>query len=259
MSIYNVGNLRKVTTSTTNSIANAKLKFGGNQTNEDVNGANKPVKVSSSISEKIKKLSSSTSSNEIAENGNTSNTTPQQQPPLKNGLNTNGKDKKPATTPTITVENGSKPNGTTNGTKPSNTKPTLSGNISTYITSEVSATAVIKTVNVNEKANEPSDNKVEKKLIINEYTPTSESSISLNKQEPLIPHQLDIGPKTPANTAIEVKNVKLANKAKITNGTSSTVPPSSKGHLETNLEGNNAKESDGIMIIVFFFLLSFLL
>jgi hypothetical protein len=254
MSIYNVGNLRKVTTSTpNNNVASAKLKFGGNQANEDVNGANKPVKVSSSISEKIKKLSSSTSSNEIAENGNISSTTPQQQMPLKNGLNTNGKDKKPAATPSVTVENGSKPNGTTNGTKLSNTKPSLSGNISTYITSEVSATAIIKTVNVNEKANEPSDNKVEKKLIINEISPTSESSISLNKQEPLVPHQLDIGPKTPANTTVEVKNVKLANKAKITNGASSTAPPSSKDNLETNLEGNFAKDSDGMMIIIFFY------
>ena len=67
MSIYNVGNLRKVTTPTSNTIANAKLKFGGNQTNDDANSANKPVKVSSSISEKIKKLSSSTSSGEISD------------------------------------------------------------------------------------------------------------------------------------------------------------------------------------------------
>ena len=257
-----MGNLRKVTTST-NNVANAKLKFGGNQTNEDTNGTNKPVKVSSSISEKIKKLSSSTSSSEISENANTASPTPQQsqqQPSIKNGLNTNGKDKKPASVTTTTTtstatENGSKSNGTTNGTKSPNAKPALnvlSGNISTYITSEVTASATIKTVNVNDKTSEPSETKIEKKIVINEINPANELP---NKEEPLLVTQLDIKPKTTVSAApAEIKNTKVASKVKVNNGSIPTVVRASRECLDTNLVenlANLAKESDGMKIRIF--------
>ncbi len=243
MSIYNVGNLRKVTTPTSNTIANAKLKFGGNQTNDDANSANKPVKVSSSISEKIKKLSSSTSSGEISDTvTNNTTSTPNTQAP-KNGLNTNGKDKKPAsTTPTTPVENGN--NAKTNGTKPSNGKPTLnvlSGNISTYITSEVTTTATIKTVNASEKTNEP-----EKKIVINETNPNESSSVVLKKEEPIVITQVDIKTKTPANAHAEVKNVKLP-KVKIANDVPLVVTRANKEYID--LEETQpiiAKEFDGM-------------
>ena len=167
MSIYNVGNLRKVstTTPTSNNPVN-KLKFGQNEDSissisPSNSQANKPIKVSSSISEKIKKLSSSTSSNEILD-------TPALIPASTAVTNskvlnsTNGKDKKPTST-----ASGASPLTKTNGTtttKPVNSinekSKTLSGNISTYITSEVSAVATIKSVNAPKESAESSSSSV---------------------------------------------------------------------------------------------------
>ena len=132
-----MGNLRKVPAP----ITNAKLKFANQNNNtDDANGTNKPIKVSSSISEKIRKLSSSASSSEIVESSTASNTnaatanTAQKNAPVTSGKSEK-KPQSPAEKTNVSKPVGAKANGNL-----------LSGNISTYITTEVSATATIKTI-----------------------------------------------------------------------------------------------------------------